>query len=374
MGTKFSTKRIAAFRLEGLETRRLLSCSGMGGMGLGGGGGGLGGPGGSTITFAQSPTAVQTGLTTLASTDGFTAPTSTSTVYLGNVNGIEEYSLHETGTGTSSVLTVDVDGNPVTAATKSTTTFGAITTTAVTDEINAIVTALDLTAPTSTTNVNVSTPTTGPITYTIALTNSDGRTRNYSVDSTGAPVGNEKIPFSVLPTAVQNTFIANAPTGVTITSSSTRTVQAKLVDGVQTYTMTFGSTGITTTITVDEAGDLVSLPTTTKVEFDTIPSAAQTELQALATADGVTTTISTTQNVRETTEPNGTDIYTIHLTTSTGSHVVISVDEDGNATVPAQGGNTGPIFGGGFAGIGGGMDGGFFELGGGLISDLLHGM
>ena len=36
------------------------------------------------IQFSQAPSAVQSGLTTLASTDGLTAPAATDTVYLGN--------------------------------------------------------------------------------------------------------------------------------------------------------------------------------------------------------------------------------------------------------------------------------------------------
>ena len=46
------------------------------------------------IQFSQAlPSAVQSGLTTLASTDGLTAPAATDTVYFGNSNGIETYSL-----------------------------------------------------------------------------------------------------------------------------------------------------------------------------------------------------------------------------------------------------------------------------------------
>src|SRR5436309_2454878 len=89
----FATHTTSPFSFEGLEDRRLMSGGGHHGGGGHGGFGGDFGHSGSTITYAEAPTAVQTGLTSLAGTDGVTAPTSTSTVRLGNTNGVETYTV-----------------------------------------------------------------------------------------------------------------------------------------------------------------------------------------------------------------------------------------------------------------------------------------
>jgi hypothetical protein len=372
MSRKVKSKRalIEAVRrseilFEGLESRQLLSvspaCAGHGGGGCGGGSGSA-----ATIEFSQAPTAVQTGLTTLATSDGFAAPTSTTTVYLANTNGVEEYTIDETATGETAQLTVNVSGSPVNAPVQSTTTFGAITNTAVTDEINAIAAALDLTAPASTATVTVETPTTGNPTYSVELTGATGtKPVTITVDSTGAPVGDETVPFSTLPTTVQNALIADAPAGVTLTPGSTQSVKVALLDGVQIYTMVFKTTGETTTVTVNSAGTLTNLPSKSTAEFSTIPTAAQTELQSLATADGYTGTISQTQTVDVFAESNGTTIYTVTLTTSSGTQttITISSDEDGNPTVPPEDNNYGN--GGGGCGGGGGYSG--------AVTNILHG-
>jgi hypothetical protein len=115
--------------------------------------------------------------------------------------------------------------------------------------------------------------------------------------------------------------------------------------------MTFNGDGTFSSVTVNESGTLTSLPSQSAVQFSTLPSAAATELQTLATADGATTTIASTQNVREYSEPNGTTVYSLVLMNSSDQPVAISVDEDGNPTVPPSVGGfggflTGPIFGG----------------------------
>ena len=103
----FSATPIAPVRIEGLEDRCLMH-GGFGGFGLGfagGDGGGpsvFGGPGlhvGRTLQFSQAPTAVQSGLKSLASTDNLTAPTATTTVLLGNSNGVETYTMPSGRTG-----------------------------------------------------------------------------------------------------------------------------------------------------------------------------------------------------------------------------------------------------------------------------------
>lgn len=365
----FSDRAVPAFMLEPLEDRRLLSGSQ---QGFGGG------HAASTILFSQAPAAVQTGLEALATTDGLTAPTSasTDTVYLRNVNGVETYTLDITSTGTTTQLTVNQKGNPVTAPANSTTTFGAISNTAVTSEISAIATALSLTAPTSTQSVKVSTPANGVATYTIRLAGSATgfRGATISVDANGNPVGNESIPLSTLPTAIQNGLTSNAPAGATALTSSSL-VRVATNNGVTTYSATYAATGTQTVVTVDATGALADLPSTSSTTFGAIPQAAQTELQTLATADGVTTAISTSQTVTVYDEANGTTIYSVTVTapSSSGStqtyNLTLSVDANGNPTVPPQGGGRDGggcgIFGGsGFvsSGSSGSNFGGFSDL------------
>jgi hypothetical protein len=158
-----ATQPVSPFSLEGLEDRRLLSAGhGLGHHGgMGGGFGCPGGPAEATIVFSQVSATIQSGLNALATADGVAAPTDAQTVYLGNSNGIETYTVKISGTGTTTKLTVDQNGNAVAAPTQSSTTFGEVTNTAVTDEISAIATALNLTAPASDTTVNVSTTAAG---------------------------------------------------------------------------------------------------------------------------------------------------------------------------------------------------------------------
>ncbi len=365
-------RRSKSIMFEALETRQLLSASlpgqngpgGHGGVpGPGGGppqgpGGGPGGPGGpifSTIEFSLAPTAVQTGLDALATADGFADPTSTQLVSLNNVNGVETYSVTITSTGTVSRLTVDQNGKPITQPTQSTTTWAALTSNepAAATEISAIASALSLTAPTATTVVNVTTTSTGAVTYAVTLspssTSSDDDDDNYRdipgivavVDAAGNPIGNQRVPFSVLPGAIQTALNNHAPTGATaLVSTSTQSVNIRTVDGVVTYSVPFTVSGTTTTVTVDLAGDLVNLPSTSTSTFGDLSSIVQSEIQTLATADGVTGTISSTQSVTVLTETNGTILYSVTVTTtgtdsSETSHtynITLTVDADGNPT------------------------------------------
>src|ERR1700733_7566847 len=101
-------RRSKSIIFEALESRQLLSVSMLGQNGPGGNGGppprGPGGPGGqggpgapggptSTIEFSLAPTAAQSGLDALATTDGLADPTSTQLVSLNDVNGVETYSV-----------------------------------------------------------------------------------------------------------------------------------------------------------------------------------------------------------------------------------------------------------------------------------------
>jgi hypothetical protein len=350
---------------EPLEERRLLSASfhhGDSGSDFGGGSIGVGlgyGRNVSSIQFSQAPAKVQTGLTALASKDSVTAPTASTAVLLGNRNGVETYTIDVTGTGTDTRLTVDQNGNPVTAPTHGTTTFGAVPS-AVSAEISKIATALSLTAPASTDSVRVTTPASGPAVYTIRLAGSSttslhGRGDVVSVDANGNPVGNQSLPFSALPTAIQNGLNSSRPSGATaLDSSSTQTVRVRTANSVTTYSTTFTTSGTSTTVTVNASGQLASLPSHTTAQFSTIPQAAQTELQTLATANGVTTTIAATQSVNVYDEANGTTIYSVTLPASkTGSsgqtytvNITVSVDQAGNPTTPPQDNGGGDEFGG----------------------------
>ena len=350
--------------MEPLEDRRLLSASFFHGHGgdFGGEGGGVNAGSGyghsvNSIQFSQAPAKVQAGLTALATHDNVAAPTATTTVLLGNRNGVETYTIDVTATGADTRLTVDQNGNPVTAPTRSTTTFGAVPS-AVSAEINKIATALGLTAPASTDNVRVTTPASGPAVYTIRLAGSTtslhGRGDVVSVDASGNPVGNQSLPFSALPTAIQNGLNTNRPSGATaLDASSTQTVRVRTANGVTTYSTTFTTSGTSTTVTVNASGQLATLPSHTTAQFSTIPQAAQTELQTLATANGVATTIAATQSVNVYDEANGTTIYSVTLPASkTGSsgqtytvNITISVDQAGNPTTPPQDGG-GEDFGG----------------------------
>lgn len=210
--------RISAV-IEPLEDRRLLShgwfgfsFGGFGGFGFGDFGGGDHGFGRglTSIEFSQAPAAVQTGLDNLASTDKLAAPTSNQTVFLGNQNGVETYTIDITGTGTQSALTVDQDGNPVTAPTNGTATYGTVPV-AVSTEAAAIASALSLTVPASSATVSVKTPNGGTSVYSIDLTATTTTAtrhvhgRMVEIDANGNPVGNVNLPFSAIPGSLQST-------------------------------------------------------------------------------------------------------------------------------------------------------------------------
>ncbi|MDB5174021.1 MAG: hypothetical protein JWN51_2794 [Phycisphaerales bacterium] len=304
-----------------------------------------------TITFSQAPSAVQTGLTTLASNDGLAAPTSTQTVYLANRNGVESYSLDFTSSGTTTKITVDPNGNAVTAPTLTTTTWdtlngsGTGSNAKAAAEISAIVTAQGLTAPTSTTTVNVSTASDGTVTYSVNLASSSSTSEHddtrVSVDSNGNPVGRQTLPFSVLPAAIQNGFNANLPTGATaLATTSTQNVDVLTVNGLTFYSTTFTASGTTTTVTVNSAGALASLPSTTDTTFSALPAVAQTELQTLASAGGFSGTIASGQAVTAHNEGNGTTVYSVTLSATNSSSqtvtITVSSDQAGNPTVPPR--------------------------------------
>jgi hypothetical protein len=296
------------------------------------------------IAFSDAPAAVQAGLDDLATHAGLDSPAGTQTVYLGNVKGKETYTVDLSSTGTSSVLTVDQNGKAVTAPVKTTVTVADVANSAVTDEFNAIATALGLTAPTPTGSVKVLTADDGSAVYTISLSTGTGRharSKSFSVDSAGNPTGNEQVPLSVLSAAIQDGLTSNAPAGATaLTDASPIAVQTK--NGVTTYSATYRSPGIKTVVTVDNTGALTNLPSTSTVKFADIPPAAQTALQTLATNNGFTGTIADDASVKAYDEANGTVIYAVRLpVTGTGNSgstytymIVVAADQSGNPTVP----------------------------------------
>jgi hypothetical protein len=335
------SRAAADIGLETLEDRRLLSAAAGVSVNL---------PKlpahGDTIEFDLTPTVVQTGLDNLATTDGVSAPTPTQTVLLHNVGGVEAYTVDITGTGTKTVLTVNAKGAPVTLPTRSTTTWGVLdgagagSNPAAAAEISAIVTAENLTAPTDSTTINVVTFSGGTSIYSLKLDKSGHgkhvKSTRIFVNSDGDPVGNQILPFSVMVPAVQQGLINAAPAGSGLTSSSTQAVYVRSYDGVATYTMTFRTTGTVTTITVDKTGALVNRPRRTDTTFSSIPLAAQAELSALAVDDGDTTAIGASHKVTSFAETNGTTVYRILLATAGGEQFRISVDENGDPTVPPQ--------------------------------------
>ena len=287
---------------------------------------------------------------------------------MGNKNGTETYTTTVTGTGTSSTLTVDQNGNPVTAPTVTTTTFGAITNTAVTDEINAIATALNLTAPDSSTSVTVITPASGPVIYTILLSPATSTSTHHrftppttvSVDDAGDPVGNQTLPLSVFSSTIQNALTGvAAPATLNSPLAHVARLRLRHLTVRQLIPPLSAPTGIVTTVTVNAAGTLTSLPSTSVVPFSSLDASVQTALQTLAADEGFTGTIDGTQNVTAYDEGNGTIVYSVRvsITTTTDSgasytySLTVSVDQNGNPTVPPTPSSGAGPFGGFFGGL-----------------------
>jgi hypothetical protein len=326
-----------------------------------------------TIEFSQAPAAVQTGLDTLATADNLTDPAATQSVSLDNVDGVETYSVTINGTGSVTTLTVDENGNPVTAPTMSETTWASLGTSdaAAAAEIGAIATALNLTAPSSTSDIKVTTYSDGIAIYSVRLFSTTAKGfggKLISVDGSGNPVGDQVLPFDVIPTAIQNALNSNAPSGATaLASTSTQNVTVQTADGVTTYSTNYVVSGTSDVVTVNSSGQLTGLPTFSTTEFQDIPTAAQTELQTLANDYGVTGTVSATQSVKVYTESGGTAIYAVTLSASGTGHsgatftyaITIASDENGNpTTLPGENGGNGF---GGPGGMGGGCDEGILD-------------
>lgn len=333
------------------------------------------------ITFDQAPDAVQTGLTSLASSKGVTAPTAETKVALQNIEGAELYTIVSKDAGTVTRLTVDDEGNAVTAPTRSEITWADLTgsgddaNAAAAAEINKIVAALELEAPADTDTVRVLTKTDGTKVYTVVLSSAEeGASTAFkhrhglmiAVDSSGNPVGNTKLPFSVLPTVIRDGLNANAPTGATpFASDSDESVKIKTVDGVTLYTATFTSDGSETEVTVNKAGALTSGVENSTTTFGELSSIVQTAIQDLVT-DAGGDILDATTSVAVSTRADGEALYTVSVevtkTNTNGEEYTvtmkITVDADGNPTIVP-----GPGFGRGGPGGHGGHHGG--AMGGG---------
>jgi hypothetical protein len=379
--------------LESLENRQMLSASGLE-VGLTGTKP-ASGPAPGTIDFSVAPAAVQSGLTQLASDDGLAAPAATASVKLGNRDGMESFSVTENSPGVSSRLTVDQNGKAVAKASRTTTTWDAFnadaTNSAAATEITSIASGLSLTAPTSSTPVIAITTSTGDTNYVVTLASSTtsgdmsasqrgARGVTISVNAEGNPVGNQRLPFSVIPTAIQAALNSNVPssmtaqtdttptsatpstdttpTGATTSTDTTPTgatstdttptsvttstdmaptiaptstdtapssataftdtsvVNVHTVDGTTFYSATVNGPGVSTTITVDASGKLASLPTQSTTTFGELNAAAQTELQTLVNQNGASSTIDASQKIDVLTQANGTGLYSLTASAS----------------------------------------------------------
>ena len=336
-----AARRSSPVGLEPLEHRQLLSATPVGGHHDGGGGR----PAQDTVAFSLLPATIQTGLTTLDTTDTLTDATP---VALGNQDGVETYTATVRSTGTVSRLTVDAAGQPVTAPTQSTATVADLPAAAAA-EVTAIAAATGLTAPTDATTVHVTTTAAGVVTYSVALATDDttatdarhGRPSAVMVDAAGNPVGNQRLPLSVFATAVQDALTAAAPTGATALTD-TSTVDVRTTGGLTTYSVRYTVDGTDTTVTVDTTGAAVAAAATSTALFSAIPAAAQAEIQAIATAKGAGTVAADQSVDVNTPAGGGVTLYAVKLTTDLTDStdggdrpapgVTIVVDASGNPT------------------------------------------
>jgi hypothetical protein len=152
------------------------------------------------------------------------------------------------------------------------------------------------------------------LTYSSTTTGRHAHSALITVDAAGNPAGRENLPFSVLPTAIQDGLNAGAPTGASkLATDSTQPVAVRTVDGVVLYTTTFTTSGADAKV--------------------------KTSIQTLANANGVAGTIADTQSITVYTESNGAVLYSATLAATSTKHaaitfdITITVDSNGNPTV-----------------------------------------
>ncbi len=308
------------------------------------------------IRFDQAPSAVQNGLTALAAAKNAPAPAEDQKIILGNANGIETYSFIKGPARfkrPDPEFTVDVNGDSVASTTKSTTTFGTISNSAVTDEFDAIAAGLNVSAPASTDGIIVTTLPTGKVIYSRKFQGAGApKGVRISVDDTGLPVGNEiggtsKVPFSALSSVIQDGLNNNAPAGASaINPSSNQIVTVRTLNGITTFSARFVANGVKTTVTVDSTGAVVTLPSQSTSVFSNIPLAARDEIQQLASDNGFGGTINSSHAVTVYDEANGTLIYGINISMHKSGGMYsfdLWVDQDGNPTVRSTDGEIGIV-------------------------------
>lgn len=282
----------------------------------------------STTTFSALETtdlAAYTELNSAATADGLTIASAQLVMVKTNGTGTF-YSVDINSASQRAQFTVNAAGTLV--ASKTTTTFGALTNAGVTAELTALAADFNLTAPTSSTTVYVAFSN-GNTIYSVSLANSKGRGQQLiSVDADGNPAGNMKIPFNAL-TSAASTELDTLAGDFSLTISSTQNVYVSTAKGVTTYTVDLTSNGETYMFTVNTAGTLVS--STVPQTFGSITdTAVTTELTTLASA--LKLTAPTSASVVYVTTNSSGSTYSLTLTNSTGhGHpTTLTVDSNGN--------------------------------------------
>ena len=232
---------VPAVTVEPLEDRRLLSASRFSGSVSA-----VGGHSATPIEFSQAPAAVQSGLTSLG-LDRPSGPADRDPDGLppkrqrpGNLQHRHHRHRHQQRADRQAGRHAGDRRRPR-APPRSAPSAAPATgsNAAAANEITAIATALNLTAPTATTSIKVSTASTGVSTYTVRLSPASTttttttttttpplhfRTVTISVDSNGNPVGNQSIPFSAIPTSIQTALNKTKPSGATaLAATATQT-------------------------------------------------------------------------------------------------------------------------------------------------------
>ena len=185
----------------------------------------------------------------------------------------------------------------------------------------------------------------GVTTYSVRLTHSSSSSSKHprgvtiTVDADGNPAGNEDVPFSVLPTTIQNGINALGPTGSTALAASQRR------PSMSARSMAWCSTRLPLRAAAHRPRSRSTPPERPRAfqpnddDFGALTSTVQTAIQTLATANGVSGTIASTQSINVYTEANGTVLYRATLSTTSTKNtsvtfdITITVDSDGNPTV-----------------------------------------
>jgi hypothetical protein len=206
-------------------------------------------------------------LNSLSSADNITLADN-QTVYVVPANSTTTQYMVELHTSTGRLKFIsDQDGNPLANLTlppptpPALPTFGSITDTAATNEIDALAAALNLNAPGATEGVCIHTED-GLTTYTIKLAPASGTGDHVAVtvDAAGNPAGNSSFPFSALPTTISAGLTSLASTD-SQTISSTQNVRVRTKNGQETYSVILTAPGQILIFSVDNTGAPATLST-----------------------------------------------------------------------------------------------------------------